>query len=299
MMSFDIIIPTFNNLNELKSCLDGLSKQTCGSFRAIICVDGSTDGTVEYLAGAGARYLVPITVVEHPDRRNHGRNPARNLALPYLENEYLLLLDSDAVPAPDLLDVHLSLLRKQECVSIGGFFFTNTETNIWARYLATRGRNRMRPGASVPYHKFNSMNAAFHTRYFKELHGQDPAMTHYGAGDTEFAIRLFDRYHPVFIKNTAAAVYSEMHREIDAGMDIMRELGRFNLPYIYERHPAHRNLYGMSLMKKYPLFFRIACNTPMLRLIRRMINPDRPSALQLVFVRYLVVANVFRGFSSR
>lgn len=300
MSIVDIIIPTYNNLDELKSCINGLAQQTETSFRVIFCIDGSTDGTAEYLAA----YPCPFesVVAEHPDRRNHGRNATRNLALPYCAAEYLVLLDSDAIPAPTLVEAHLNLLKKPEdaedCVSLGMFNYMNTGGNIWARYLMTRGRNRLPAGAQVGFQQFNSGNAAFKTRYFTELGGQDAAMTHYGGGDTEFAVRLFDRYNLRFFNNTDAVASSVMKRGLGAGLDTMTEFGRYNLRYLYEKHPARRNLYAMSAMKKYSFLFSIAGCGPFVRIAKKLI-PVSGAALQTALVRYLVTVAVFKGFSSQ
>ena len=297
MSAVDIIIPTYNNLDELKSCINGLAQQTETSFRVIFCIDGSTDGTADYLAA----YPCPfeVAVAEHPDRRNHGRNATRNLALPYLSSEYLVVLDSDAIPAPTLVEAHLNLLKKSEsCVSVGLFNYTNTGGNIWARYLMTRGRNRLPAGAQIGFQQFNSGNAAFKTRYFTELGGQDSAMTHYGGGDIEFAVRLYDRYGLQFFNNTDAAASSVMKRGLGAGLDSMTELGRYNLRYLYEKHPAHRNLYAMSAMKKYSSLFAIACCELFVQIAKKLI-PVSGTALQTALVRYLVLVAVFNGFSSQ
>ena len=48
-MSFDIIIATYNNLEELTKCLKSFEKQTYKEFNVFVCVDGSTDGTLNYL----------------------------------------------------------------------------------------------------------------------------------------------------------------------------------------------------------------------------------------------------------
>lgn len=293
-MSVDIIIPTFNNLNELKSCLGGLAHQTYGSFKAIICVDGSSDGTIEYLSGA--RYPFQYNVVEHPDRRNHGRNPTRNLALPYLSAEYLLLLDSDAVPAPDLIEMHLGCLTGHDGISVGLMNYTNCKENIWARYAMTRRKYRLPPGIRIGYYLFNSGNAAFKTRYFIELDGQDPAMVHYGGGDTEFAIRLFDRYDVPFFNTTNAMAFSVMNKDLAGALEQMKEFGRYNLRYLYDKHPAHRHLYGMTIMKKYPLFFTIAGSKPFVLFADTMVR-SVPEPLQIAFIRYLVIVNIFQGFS--
>jgi glycosyltransferase involved in cell wall biosynthesis len=297
MPAVDIIIPTYNNLDELKTCINGLAQQTETSFRAIFCIDGSTDGTAEYLAA----YPCPfeVTVAEHPDRRNHGRNATRNLALPYCAAAYLLLLDSDAIPAPTLVEAHLNLLKKSgDCVSVWSFNYTNTRGNIWARYLMTRGRNRLPAGAEIGFQQFNSGNAAFKASYFTELGGQDAAMTHYGGGDIEFAIRLHDRYGLRFFNTTDAAASSVMKRGLGEGLATMAEFGRYNLRYLYEKHPAHRNLYAMSAMKKYPFLFALAGCGPFIHIANKLI-PVCGAALQTALVRYLAVTAVYKGFSSQ
>lgn len=48
-MLISIIIPTYNGLPQLPNILDALLNQTTVEFELIISIDGSTDGTFEYL----------------------------------------------------------------------------------------------------------------------------------------------------------------------------------------------------------------------------------------------------------
>lgn len=296
MHSFDIIIPTYNNLKELSECLDGFKAQTCTSFRVIICIDGSTDNTAEFLAAQD--YPFNFIVVNHPDGKNHGRNSTRNLALPHLSAKYLILLDSDAIPAPDFIEAHKRYLEREDGVSIGIIRYTNWDKNIWARYTVRRGRYHMPPLTYLKYQFFNTGNVAFRTSYFTELNGQDSNMTRYGGGDTEFAIRLFDTYHPPFFNNTDAVAYSEMNKELPFALKQMVEFGKYNLRYLHNKHPAHRNLYGMPQMKKYPLLFSIIGS----QFIAKTLEPIAiilPKAIQPALVRLLVIGAIYRGFSSK
>jgi glycosyltransferase involved in cell wall biosynthesis len=102
MAAVAVIIPTYNNLPELRQCLKALSQQTYTDFVAYVCVDGSTDGTLEYLSSQPYEF---VKVLTHPDGRNHGRNAARNLALPYLhQHRWVAFLDSDSIPLPNWLE---------------------------------------------------------------------------------------------------------------------------------------------------------------------------------------------------
>jgi glycosyltransferase involved in cell wall biosynthesis len=294
--SFDIIIPTHNNLPELKKCLDGFAHIAGPSFRIFVCVDGSTDGTQTVISGTV--YPFPVVMLEHPDRRRHGRNATRNLALPHLAAENLLLLDSDASPLPGLLERHLERLADPNSVSLGIIEYENQNSNIWARYTQTRGRYRIPDAAKVDYRLFNSGNVALKTDRFCRLGGQDSAMTTYGGGDTEFAIRLHEQFHPDFYNTRSAAAVSTMNKDLDTALSQMVEFGRYNLRYLYQKHPNHRHLYAMRLMGENTLqarLYRSLFPVAMVRLMRRLVE-RLPRPLDLYVVRYLVLASVYTGF---
>ena len=46
---FSILIPTFNNLNYLKICIESLTKNSNFNHEIIVHVNEGTDGTIEYL----------------------------------------------------------------------------------------------------------------------------------------------------------------------------------------------------------------------------------------------------------
>ena len=296
MSEFDIILPTYNNLTELKACLEGCIRQSVHPFRVIVCVDGSTDGTLEYLSAT--RFSFECIIARHPDGLRHGRNATRNLALPFINSKFLLMLDSDTVPASDLLEKHFFCLKGKECVSIGMIQYINIDSNLWARYISSRGRYRFPHAAHLKYHLFNSGNAAFSSAYFKELGGQDAAMTHYGGGDTEFAIRLKDRYNPIFFNNREAIAFSEMNKNLVSALDQMVEFGQYSLNYLYAKHPAHRHIYSMNKMSKLRFIFKVLSPQCISLFIRKLI-PYMPEFIQLAIVRYLAVVSIFHGFQRK
>jgi glycosyltransferase involved in cell wall biosynthesis len=100
----DVVIPTFQNADQLRRCLDSLAGQV-GRLMAFVCVDGSTDGTLEFLRSV--TYPFPLRVLEHDDRRNHGRSATRNLARWHVTAPYILFLDSDMQLAPGAIARHL------------------------------------------------------------------------------------------------------------------------------------------------------------------------------------------------
>lgn len=62
-MKLSIIIPVYNNLDELKTCVASVMNQSFSDFELVIIDGGSTDGTLEYLK------TLPIKVkwISEPD----------------------------------------------------------------------------------------------------------------------------------------------------------------------------------------------------------------------------------------
>ena len=53
---FSIIIPTLNNLNYLKLCINSLKKNSSLNHEIIIHVNNGTDGTLEYLKSSRIKH---------------------------------------------------------------------------------------------------------------------------------------------------------------------------------------------------------------------------------------------------
>ena len=60
MIFFSIIIPTYNDLSNLKICLKGLFRQNFDNFEIIVINDASTDGTLDYLDSLKKKKFINI-----------------------------------------------------------------------------------------------------------------------------------------------------------------------------------------------------------------------------------------------
>ena len=88
-----ILTPTYNRGDLLKKCYESLNAQTNMEFQWLIVDDGSTDNTAEVVNGfqresqqMNIKYLRKV---------NGGKHTALNYAHPYIEGDYVLILDSD------------------------------------------------------------------------------------------------------------------------------------------------------------------------------------------------------------
>ncbi len=98
-----VVIPTFNRKDSLRLTLDGLARQTYPQdcFEVVVVSDGSTDGTVDFLAAYAAPYaLRPLT------QSNAGPARARNRGVQEATGDVIVFLDDDVEPVPDFLALH-------------------------------------------------------------------------------------------------------------------------------------------------------------------------------------------------
>jgi len=70
--------------------------------------DGCTDGSRKVLESYGNR----LTILEHSGRGNRGQSAAINLGLKYCTGEYVAILDSDDLFAPDKIQKQVTFLIK-------------------------------------------------------------------------------------------------------------------------------------------------------------------------------------------
>lgn len=298
-MLFSLIIPTFNNLEELRGCLNALERLELRDFEVHVSVDGSTDGTASALQGAGFGF--PLRVYEHPGGANRGRSAARNLALPYLTGQYTLFLDSDMQAAPDLLNQHLSVLSQGNCASIGFVVYRNLHQNLWARYTSERGVGKFAQGQAVPFHYFITPNTAIPTSWFKDSGGFDEKINRYGGEDMELGYRIQRDFKPAFIFNRAAKVFTVQEKPLLTALEQLKEYGRYGLPYIVAKHPDLSHIYWVNrvLNPSVPNTLFGALTRGPFPSVARFLLSLSPYPVKKFLINYLVICAIHSGFRER
>lgn len=100
-----VVIPTFNRLAMLKETLGSVDAQTFQDFEIVVADDGSTDGTLEWLAAERA----DIRVAKAGGK---GAGGARNAGILAARGDYVSLLDSDDLWHPQALEQVAGVLKK-------------------------------------------------------------------------------------------------------------------------------------------------------------------------------------------
>ena len=300
MFLFDIIIPTYNNYEELKNCLVAFEHQTIKNFRVFVCIDGSTDETLSFLQDYTYKASYSIRILQHADCQNHGRNATRNLSLPFVESEFLIFCDSDCVPRKDFLQQHHSILKQNNTVSIGDIIYQNANTNLWAAYLHTRGKRKYKNGQEIPFTYITTGNLGLPTRFFTSIGGQDATMKSYGGGDTEFAYRLHKKFSCKPIYNASAISDSVMGKTIPFALDQMESFGQHNFVYIRKKHPEFTSIYKAHLLTKSSLKARLfQCGLhPFLGIISETLCSILPISFATFFVGHAVGSRILKGYKK-
>src|SRR5262247_1877469 len=90
--SVSMIVPVYNNPQDLRECLSTLIASSCPGSEIIVVDDASTDDTASAAARMGARVIQLA--------KNSGPAAARNFGARHAHGDILLFVDADVVVAP-------------------------------------------------------------------------------------------------------------------------------------------------------------------------------------------------------
>lgn len=278
-MSVAVIVPTYNNLKSLKNCLSALERQTFKDFFVYICVDGSTDGTTEFLYQT--KFDFHFQIVQHVDYRNHGRNATRNLGLKESKEEFILFIDSDVIPTENWISSHLESLKNYK-VSLGKVYYSNTQS-AWVNYYNSRGYNRMDKDIEVASTSYVSTNVAFHRSIFQDCGLPNSSLKAYGA-DTEFALRLYFNGYPKIVFTSKAVVIGEEHKSLRLAIDQYKQFSSEIIPILKNNYPKSEFFFHQSKWKYFPTISQEQMNY-----WADAIETMRPNALTRMGIRFLLL----------
>src|SRR6266568_4700806 len=102
-MRISVIVATYNRCKLLARTLPALLTQQFPEeeYEVIVVVDGSTDGTLEYLRGLGSYRNLRVL-----EQANRGQAAAINAGLSAARGEIVLFLDDDIECGPTLIAEH-------------------------------------------------------------------------------------------------------------------------------------------------------------------------------------------------
>ena len=307
-MFFSIVIPTYNRKPILEKCLKALEVQSLSQdvvtdYEIVLVDDGSTDGTLEWVATSKEEFPhVRIFEQEHM-----GPAAARNLGVEKAKGDTIIFIDSDLVVTENFLQAHADALTEGQNKLGNDRFFT---------YGAVINTANFDNPTSEPY-KLTDYSAAFFAtgnvaipKHWLEKAGLfDTGFQLYGWEDLELGVRL-KNLGLELIKCPKAVGY-HWHPAFDLDqipnlIDKEIQRGRMGVLF-YQKHPTwdvrmmiqmtwlHRLLWGI-------LSLNGALNErTMSPLLRRLIKAGKPQlALELarVFLNWYNVQGVYAAYRS-
>jgi glycosyltransferase involved in cell wall biosynthesis len=122
---FSIIIPTFNNINYLKLCLESIKKNSNYKHEIIIHINEGIDGTVEFVKKMGIKYSY--------NKQNAGVCVAFNEAAKLATNKFIVLGHDDMYFCPEW-DIYFANELKT-FKKVKDFFLSGTMVQPFESYI--------------------------------------------------------------------------------------------------------------------------------------------------------------------
>ncbi len=106
-MLYSFIIPTFNDCNLIKKCIDSILSNKLKK-EIIIIDDGSTDNTPKICK----RYQKKNSSIKYIRQKNQGVSAARNKGVKIAKGDFIFFLDSDDYVSSNFLEIVNKYLKK-------------------------------------------------------------------------------------------------------------------------------------------------------------------------------------------
>lgn len=129
-MKISVIIPVYNEENDLNECIDSLVNQSEESFEIIVIDDGSTDNTLNVVKEFERIKSPDIKIIS---QKHKGAGAARNLGAKTARGDILVFIDADMTFEKSFLSKLTRPIIENE--AIGTFSkeeFLQNKDNIWA-----------------------------------------------------------------------------------------------------------------------------------------------------------------------
>ena len=126
-----VIVPCYNSARTIRGCLAAiLSQQTCLRYDVTV-VDSSSDETPRIVE----REFPSVRLIHIESRTFAGA--ARNIGIRATSAPYCLLVDSDCIAKPDLIDRMIARHREGDYAAVGGSLRNGTPRSLsgWTGYL--------------------------------------------------------------------------------------------------------------------------------------------------------------------
>ncbi len=294
-MNISVIIPAYNAARTLPDTLAALGDAQPTPFEIIVVNDASTDET----ARIAESFAVRVLTLE----KNVGAATAKNRGAEIAHGEILLFMDSDIVPARDVIAILQNVFATRGCDGVVGLLDENIPhanwasqfKNLWMNFTYARFARAPRIGL------FYTSVAAMKRAQFLELGGFDE--NYRGASiaeDTEFGQRAWGNGASIVLAPNLRVVHLKKY----AWQDVLREDFKraYALTLMRLRKSIRVRKHAAPFFTSVPFFYQLAVPTIYLTLLCALLGLFAPiffiGALAGILLFYVLNAS-FLGFLAR
>lgn len=204
MVRFSIIIPTLNEEQNIKECIESLLEQNTEESYEIIVADSNSEDNTQIVARKYADKVITC---------GKGISVGRNSGARVAEGEILIFIDADSIASQKLISSYSEIFENENIIAATGPIFpkekvkniegkfvkigTKLYTESWMKFLIKIGKPT-----------FIGSNCAFRKKDFFEVGGFKEDLKTFEDGD--LSIRLTGRGDFAFHKE--ASIYTSLRR---------------------------------------------------------------------------------------
>ena len=194
---FSILIPTYNNLNYLKLCIKSIQKNSKYNHQIIIHINEGTDGTLDYIKGAGYEFTY--------SKINIGMPKALNQSSKLAKKDYILISHDDFYYCPGW-DIEFEKEFKK--ITHNNFYLSGTMVGAGqVSFNAGDNYKNFNEGYLLEnLDKIKTFNfqgttkcpGLVHIDLWKKVNGWSEEFSPTGGDDTDFAFKLWNEKVRIF-----------------------------------------------------------------------------------------------------
>ncbi|WP_440634164.1 glycosyltransferase family 2 protein [Candidatus Pelagibacter sp. HIMB1485] len=203
---FSVLIPSYNNLEYLKVCIDSLIKNSKFNHQIIVHINEGSDGTLDYIKNSNIEYTF--------SQQNIGMPKALNLSSKKAKFDYILISHDDFYYCPNwdiVFDQEIKLIKHKD------FYFSGTMvgegqvkfdagTNL-ENFDEDKLLNNLKKIQTFNFQGTTKCPGLIHKDLWNRVGGWSEEFSPTGGDDTDFAMKLWKSNVRIFKGLGSCSVY--------------------------------------------------------------------------------------------
>ena len=187
---FSILIPSFNNLEYLKTCIDSLKKNSEYTHQIIVHINEGTDGSLEYVNENNLEYTF--------SNENIGMPKALNRASKLSKLDYILISHDDFYYCPGW---DVELVKNVNFIGHNNFYLSSTMVGAGQvefdagqtidNFDETKLLDNLEIIKTIDFQGTTKCPGLIHKDVWKRVGGWSEEFSPTGGDDTDFAMKLW------------------------------------------------------------------------------------------------------------